>query len=511
MPPSAALYSISEIRDIEHAAQAVLPAGSLMQRAGKDAAAFALEILAENPHALRVLVLAGPGNNGGDAFEVAWHLFHAGFETCVLSCGDPIRLPPDAQAALSRMQSCSLRCAALAEWESVLAEPWHLVVDGLFGIGLARPVTGALRKLVEAVNQLPCPVLALDVPSGLDADTGNIVGAHAGVAIRASHTVTFIGDKPGLHTAHGRDFAGIVRIATLDIDDALYPPYRLERNDPGLFSPFLRRRNHNSHKGSFGDVTVIGGAHGMSGAIILAARTAARCGAGRVFAAFLDEAPPYDPIQPELMCRQAASIDLANGTLVVGPGLGTSPAARAVLEQALSVGNALVLDADALNLIATDQELQGLSARHPGPLIMTPHPLEAARLLGIDSRQVQDNRCAAAQALTDRFRCSVVLKGSGTVIATPNRRIAINTSGNPALATAGTGDILAGVCGALLAQGLPGHEAALAATWLHGHAADRLVRGGNGPVGLTASELIPEIRSALNTLIEQYARHHLPR
>ena len=510
MPLATALYSTSEIRSIELAAQKVLPAGMLMQRAGESAATFALELLQGSGAPAKVLILAGPGNNGGDAFEVAHRLTHAGLEVTALFFDDTARQPTDANAALLRAQASAVRLVGAADWQLVLSEQWDLVIDGLFGIGLARPISGTLRSVIEAVNELPCPLLALDVPSGLDAETGNIVGTD-GVAINASHTITFIGDKPGLHTANGRDYAGTVRVSSLQIDDAYFKPYRAELNDVQLFGHFFRKRSHNSHKGSFGDVTIIGGAHGMSGAVILAARTAAKCGAGRVFASFLDDTPLYDSAQPELMCRDATSVALAKTTLVIGPGLGTSSRAHDVLIRTLNTNEPLVLDADALNLVAADSSLQKMLANRAGPSVITPHPLEAARLLGVTNTVIQGDRLAAARTLASRFNCVVVLKGSGTIIATANQRVAVNPTGNPALATAGTGDVLAGMCAALLAQGLPAREATLAAVWLHGHAADVLVQQGVGPVGLTASDLIPELRASLNRLIEQHAQHYLPR
>lgn len=502
MPSFTYLYSTTEIRGIEAAAQGKLPAGMLMQRAGEAAATFARELLGACDNAA-VLVLAGPGNNGGDALETAWRLADAGADVTVLLCADQQKQPVDAQAALLRAQGSTVQFAAPVDWQGLISRSWQLVVDGLFGIGLARPITGTLRDVVEAVNRLSCPILALDLPSGLDADTGNIVGN--GIALSATHTITFIGNKPGLHTAYGRDHTGTVHVSSLHIDEDLFPTPRTVLNGIPLFTNSFGKRSHNSHKGSFGDVAIVGGARGMGGAVILSARAAAKCGAGRVFAAFLEDAPVYDSVQPELMCRQAASLEFADSTLVVGPGLGTSAAARDVLVRVLQAQGPLVLDADALNLIAADGTLQTLVKQRTHPTVMTPHPLEAARLLSVSSGAIQADRLAAARELANRFHCTLVLKGSGTVIACPDGQAAINPTGNPALATAGTGDVLAGICGALLAQGLLEREAALAAVWLHGHAADRLAEKGIGPVGLIASELIPEVRAILNELIEQHA------
>jgi hydroxyethylthiazole kinase-like uncharacterized protein yjeF len=497
------LYSVADLRRIEQAALAALPSHTLMQRAGAAAAESALQLLAGLDRAGRVLLLAGPGNNGGDALQVAAQLDQAGFEVCIALLGDPGKLPADAQQAWQLASAGAATFLTLDEQVAIAHSHWDLVIDGLFGIGLARAIDGRARELVETVNALRCPVLALDVPSGLDADNGTIVGGSAGAAIRASHTITFIGDKPGLHTADGRDLAGEIRLAPLQIAPQHFSSSRMQLNCATLFAHALHPRLQNSHKGSYGDVAILGGASGMTGAAILAARTAAKCGAGRVFIASLDATPAYDSAQPELMCRRAQEMDFSQATLVAGPGLGTSREAHDALAGALGSRHPLLLDADALNLLALETGLQQKLRARRHPTILTPHPLEAARLLDSDSAQVQADRLAAARTLAERFNAIVVLKGSGTVIAAPGGNIVINPTGNPALATAGSGDVLSGLCGALLAQGWPTWEAALAAVWLHGQAADDLVAGGTGPIGVTASELIPAIRDVLNRLLRQ--------
>ena len=497
------LLSVAEIRTVEQAAAAELAPGTLMQRAGQAAAKAALDLIVGPNDEASVLVLAGPGNNGGDALEVAYRLAKSDVQVSVLLFADPAKQSLDAQHALQRAQT-GAQFFDPAGWRELVSTDWMIVVDGLFGIGLMRPISGDMHALVEHINRLACPVLALDVPSGLDADTGRIVG-ESGIAVHASHTITFIADKPGLHTGDGRDYSGKVQVAPLAIEDVHFPKPRTWLNDAKLFSSAVRRRPQNSHKGSYGDVAVIGGAHGMAGAPILAARTAAHCGAGRVYAAFIEAPPAYDSVQPELMCRRAGEFDFSGATLVVGPGMGNSRAAHDLLAQALHAHSALVLDADALNLIAAEPGLQQVLVQRKHATLMTPHPLEAARLLACTSAQVQADRLAAARTLAQRFHATVVLKGSGSVIARMDGTVVINTTGNPALATAGTGDVLAGVCGALLAQHWPVWEAALAAVWLHGTAADTLVQQGIGPIGLTASELIPAVRAALNQLVDQHA------
>lgn len=513
-PPAllhSSLYSVAELRAIELAAGAALPHGELMRRAGRAGAEAARSLLTDHARTATVLVLAGPGNNGGDALEVAANLADAGSGSgsgsgSGMASAQVIVLHHPPAGAQSAERSAAydgalasaakiIDCSTQLEWSGI-----DLVVDGLFGIGLTRPITGAYAALVEKINTLACPVLALDVPSGLDADTGAVVGPD-GAAIRASHTITFIGNKPGLHTNDGRDHAGEVALAPLSTDAALYPASRLHLNHPALFAAHLQARRQNTHKGSYGNVAVVGGAPGMSGAPLLAARTALHGGAGRVYVLFPEQALATDSGQPELMCRLADGFDLQQATVVIGPGLGAALAATQLLTRAIDAGSPLLADADALNLLAAAPALQQALAARDHPVVLTPHPLEAARLLGVPVATVQADRVAAARTLAARQHAVVVLKGSGTVIAAPDGNCVINPTGNPALATAGTGDVLSGLCGALLAQGWPQWQAALAAVWLHGTAADRLVAAGTGPIGLTAGELVPAIRSALNQLV----------
>ncbi len=503
------LFTIAELRAIEHAAAQRLPDGALMQRAGQAGANAALDLLPSTIDRAKVLVLAGPGNNGGDALETAAHLGHAGAQVTILHFPPAGTAAPERIDALQRARGspasfAAINSAADARAVATGAE-WNLVVDGLFGIGLTRPIAGDFAELVTAINDLACPIIALDVPSGLDSDTGAIVGGEStGIAVRATHTVTFIGDKPGLHTAEGRDHAGFVIVNSLEIDHELFPAAGAKLNDVALFSHCARRRRHSSHKGSHGSVAVVGGARGMAGAPLLAARTALNSGAGRVYACFVGEPPAFDADQPELMCRSAQQYDFNSAVLVIGPGMGGSAASAEMLASTLHSQSAVVLDADALNLLAGSEALRTQLAQRKAPCILTPHPLEAARLLGISAADVQADRPAAARALAERLAATVVLKGSGTVIAARDGAIVINITGNPALATAGTGDVLSGLCGSLLAQGWPEWEAALAGVWLHGMAADLLVTEGAGPIGLTAGELIPAIRAEVNRLAADY-------
>ncbi|MES2935820.1 MAG: NAD(P)H-hydrate dehydratase [Pseudomonadota bacterium] len=497
-------YSIAKIRLIEQAAAKELAGLSLMQRAGRAASVAALEILTRSSAPPAVLILVGPGDNGGDALLVAAELTAGGIAVTLISWADSGTLSADAAQALSVAQSYGLEVLKLDSIDDLVRAiqkvHWTLVIDGLFGIGLSRPIVGVMPALIDAVNHLGCPILSLDVPSGLNADTGQIVGPQ-GIAIRATYTMTFIGTKPGLHTGQGRDHAGLVEVASLGIQAGQFVEPDGWLNSPEIFAGFLMPRLHDSHKGSYGDVTIVGGASGMTGAPLLAARAAAYCGAGRVIIGFIGQAPMYDSSHPELMLRQAQDCVPMSGSMVLGPGMGSSSDAKEALVKVLRTALPMVIDADALNLISGDAFLQTLLVQRSNPCVMTPHPLEAARLLGVSIKSIQADRLASAKALNKKFNATIILKGSGTVIADMANGLVINPTGNPALATAGSGDILAGVCGAFLAQGCGAWQAALAAVWLHGRAADNLIKQGVGPIGVTASELIPSIRQALNAVI----------
>lgn len=480
------IYLTRDIRKIE---AKFLPAHRLMEAAGEAAAELARELLGES--GTSVLVLAGPGNNGGDALVLARHLKQWWFKVDVVFTGDAKKLPRDAARALRLWQE-----AGGVLHSKIPAGKWDLAVDGLFGIGLKRRLEGRYPQLVERINRLGVPVLALDVPSGLDADTGSILGA----AVRAAHTVTFIALKPGLLTAEGVNCCGEIHVRGLNIDAAatLSPKgWLLSR----ATCPRLKPRTRNSHKGLFGNVGILGGATGMVGAALLAGSAALKLGAGRTYTALLAEnAPLVDPMQPELMLRSPEELlELDNlDCLGIGPGLGQSNEAQHFLAAALKTKFPLVLDADALNLLGADNKLQLLLKRRAAATILTPHPAEAGRLLKSGTEEIQRNRLAAALDIARRLRCHVVLKGAGSICALPDGGWYINSSGNPGMASAGMGDVLTGMIAALIAQGLIAGDAMLLAVYLHGAAADDLVARGVGPAGLTASEVTDAARNLLN-------------
>ena len=464
------LFDIAATRQIEQAAALSLPSHALMQRAGLAVARLALALA---PHAGTVWIACGPGNNGGDGLEAALHLQRWGKAPRVSWLGEVDKAPADALASLERARQAGV---SISEFP---APTWDLAIDALLGIGSSRAPEQRLAQWISAMNGSSVPVLAVDVPSGLDADTGT------GLAVRARHTLTLLTVKPGLFTASGRDASGEVWYDDLDV--------ATNRNDVAptayLSSPAPPMpRMHASHKGSYGDVAVIGGATGMGGAALLAGSAALHGGAGRVFVCLLDAtAMTVDAVRPELMLRPWDSLDLT--TMSVACGCGGGEAVRSVLPKVLSAARALVLDADALNAIAADPQLQSQlkarATRSGRATVITPHPLEAARLLGRTSAEVQANRMAAARELAQRFSCVAVLKGSGSITASPGELPVINFTGNAMLATAGTGDVLAGMVAARLAHGVPAFAAAQQAVHAHGACADHWPAG----QALTAAEL----------------------
>jgi len=481
----------ADVRAIEAAAAAAPSPPQLMEKAGLAAAEIARDV--SGGTGKPVLVLAGPGNNGGDAFVLARHLRQWYFNVSVAFAGDESKLSADASKALRAFRAAG---------GSILdappkAQDWGLVVDGIFGIGLEREVTGRYAEWIAAANRLRALVLAIDVPSGLQSDTGRVMGC----AVRADHTVTFIALKPGLLTLDGPDHCGDVHLRALELDAQKLRPAGGFLIGHEVLDGVLQPRTRNSHKGDYGSVGIIGGDHGMVGAALLAGRAALKTGSGRVYVGLLARDPHLvDPEQPELMLRTADEVlKLGHLTcLAAGPGLGQMPDAAFYLGVALESPLPLVLDADALNLVASGTRLAETLRARKAPSLLTPHPAEAARLLGTSTREVQNDRVGAATTLAARLRSLIVLKGAGSICAAPDGIWHINTSGNPGMASAGMGDVLTGIIAALLSQGVEPKAALLAAVYLHGAAADHAVTGGAGPVGLTATETIDAARSLLN-------------
>ena len=498
------LFDAVASRQIEHGALAAGAPQSLMALAGLAVARLALVIA---PAARQVWIAAGPGNNGGDGLVAGRLLHQLGWAVRIgLVGGDGRQRPADAAWALQQAQDAGVTIAP------GLAGPPSgsgLCIDALLGLGNRRAAQGDIAQAVRLLNASAVPVLAVDLPTGLCGDTGRRLGQDV---VNAAHTLALLTLKPGLFTGQGRDQAGRVWLADLGIDLCQASPSAMLQG-PGLLHQLLPGRSHAQHKGSFGDLLVIGGAPGMGGAASLAARAALAAGAGRVYLARLDGDEQPDALRPELMPRALAQAlqpaMLGGATVVCGCGGGTAVAA--CLPTVLAQAARLVLDADALNAVAADPTLlRALRERADRglPSVLTPHPLEAARLLGRSTAEVQADRLAATRELAMLCQATVVLKGSGTVIGMPGATPVINPTGNARLGTAGSGDVLAGWLGGLWSQthaigaALPGavqghlakgFSAACAAVWLHGRAAE----SGDDRLPLRASDLIDSIARAL--------------
>ncbi|MBC7435362.1 MAG: NAD(P)H-hydrate dehydratase [Bdellovibrionales bacterium] len=457
------LFDIATTRLIEQAAAAKLPAHSLMERAGLQVARLAMALA---PHAHTIWVACGPGNNGGDGLQAAAHLRRWGKNPVVTWLGHEAAAPADTLASLQLARDHGVT------FSDSPPPDYELCIDSLLGIGASRSPAGKLAEWIALMNTQSARVLAVDVPSGLNAETG--VGV---LYAKARDTLCLLNLKPGLFTAGGRDAAGDVWFDDLGVqrgngaaEAALTAPCaRLPA------APSQPTRLHTSHKGTYGDVAIVAGAPGMTGAALLAASAALHSGCGRVLVCLLDDGSMrVDASQPELMFRDVTTMDFKRMTVVCGCGGGD--AVREVLARVCSTAQRLVLDADALNAVAANPQFETLiktRAARGLATVMTPHPLEAARLLATTAAQVQANRLDAARQLAARFACTVALKGSGTVIASPDEISLINPTGNALLATAGTGDVLAGMVGARLAAGLQAFLAASEAVYWHGYLADQ--------------------------------------
>lgn len=490
-PLATALYTADQVRAIDQAAITRLGVAGpdLMQRAAT--AAFAL-LRKRWPHARKLLLLAGSGNNGGDAFLLG-----------VLALRSGMAVEAWALSGASSGDAAAARAAYLAEGGALRVPGANdtlprvdVAIDGLFGTGLARPLEGLAAVLVQRLVDARVPTLALDLPSGLGADSGTTCGP----AIRAEATVSFVAWKRGLFTADAADHCGALELAGLDLPDAAREGIEADATllDASIDARWPRRRG-NSNKGHYGHVLVIGGDLGMAGAARLAAEAALRCGAGLVSVA--TRSTHIGAIlagRPELMAASVESGDeLAPllqraSVLALGPGLGRTDWGQAVFAAALATGLPAVLDADALNLLAAAPR------RLPAGIVLTPHPGEAARLLRSDVATVQSDRYAAVRELARIHQATCVLKGAGSLVADPAGRVAACPWGNPGMASGGMGDVLTGVIAALLAQGLDAWDAACLGVALHARAGDRAAA--DAPRGLLASDLFDPLRALANTL-----------
>jgi NAD(P)H-hydrate epimerase len=458
-----------------------------MERAGR--AAF--DVIRERfPACGSLLVLCGAGNNAGDGYVVARLAREQGLAVKVCSLLDETRLKGAAAEAFEAFRAAG---GALAPFARDLLPAADLIVDAVLGTGLDRPVTGDLADRFAELNAFERPIIALDIPSGLHADTGAVFGT----ALRANLTVTFIARKLGLATGHGRTLAGEEIFCDLGVPDDLaagIAPAATGITDVDL--DILAPRPRDAHKGHFGHLLVIGGGPGMPGAAQLTGHAALRTGAGKVTLAV--DISNVDAVSgtPELMVYPVDEADDMAGiiesaqVLAIGPGLGRDNRAWRLVQAGLQARLPTVLDADALNLIAAATPLQ---LPHT---ILTPHPGEAARLLNCETLDVAADRPAAARELARRFEAITVLKGAGTLVAAPGGELRLCEAGNPGMATAGMGDVLSGVIAALLAQGAEPWEAACTGVLVHARAGDRAARSGER--GMMASDVIAELRAVVN-------------
>lgn len=483
------LYTAEQVRRIDRAAieRCGIAGIELMRRA----AAAAFDALRRHwPAAKHIVLLAGGGNNGGDAFLLGRLALAAGFTV------DAIALSPASAGGAQQARAAFIASGGRireAESDRVLPDA-DVYVDGLFGSGLARPVEGVAATLVDQLNARAGRVLALDLPSGLDADSG----ARRGACVRADVSVCFVAWKRGMFTADASDVCGMRELAMLDLPSSAFEGAAdAQLLDVGLQRRLLPPRRANVNKSSFGHVLVLGGDEGYGGAVRLAGEAALRCGAGLVsIATRRAHVAALNAARPELMAcgvEDAIALEplLARASvLAVGPGLAQRDWGRALLAAALTTAKPMVVDADALNLLArAPQPL-------PASVVLTPHPGEAARLLGCEVGTVQRDRFAAVRQLAARYAATVVLKGAGTLVADPTGRVAVCAWGNPGMASAGMGDVLTGVVAALLAQGLDAWDAARLGVSLHARAGD--IAAADAPRGLAAGDLAPVLRRLVN-------------
>jgi ADP-dependent NAD(P)H-hydrate dehydratase / NAD(P)H-hydrate epimerase len=488
--PFSPLYDRKALREVESRASSSLGDDFvLMQRAGL--AAWHC-VLAHWPRAQAILVACGPGNNGGDGYVLARHAREAGRQVRVL------RLPahsPRSEPARRAEREYREAGGQVEEFSGAIGEA-GLVVDALFGIGLSRAPEADVAALIAAIDAASTPVFALDVPSGVDAETGGVPGA----AIHAARTLQFIAAHAGLATGAALEHVGMRDVASLGVANELQhivPSAHALGSDN--LQAFLQPRRRNTHKGESGRVLCIGGDHGKGGAIVLCAEAALRSGAGLVeVATRAEHVPALLARRPETMPHSIDSADALRpllataGAVAIGPGLGQETWGRSLYSAAVDSDRALVIDADALNLLSAKTAI-GL----PPHTVLTPHPGEAARLLGIPAREVQADRLAAARVLCTRFGCVVVLKGAGTVVAAPDQAPRIIEAGNPGMAVGGMGDVLTGVVAALRAQGMQAFDAASCGALLHAVAGDAAARDG-GERGLLPSDLFAHLRRLAN-------------
>ncbi|MCK9396125.1 MAG: NAD(P)H-hydrate dehydratase [Methylobacter sp.] len=480
------LYRAAQVRELDRISiqERGIPGFELMSRAGYE---VFLRLKKQWPNASSVAVFCGSGNNAGDGYIIASLVLEAGLDVCVYAVSEPEKLNGDALAAYRKYSEAD-GTVMLFQAEQVINA--DVLVDALLGTGLDRQVGGLYAEAIHDINAHPSPVIAVDIPSGLNADTGNVMGC----AVKAACTVTFIGLKQGLFTGQAAEYCGEICYAQLAVPDDVFAG--LKATATRVVKIPLPRRDRCAHKGSCGHVLIVGGERGYSGAARMAGEAALRVGAGLVsIATRAEHSGLMNLNRPELMCHgvetsdQLAALLEKADVVVVGPGLGQSDWAKELFNAAISSGKPMIVDADGLNL------LSGSPTQKPD-WILTPHPGEAARLLNCATADIQQDRFAAALSIQARYGGVAILKGAGTLIASEHE-LAVSNTGNPGMASGGMGDVLAGAIAGLLAQGLSLQDAAQQGVYNHGLAAD-LAAAKDGERGLLAGDLMPYLRHLVN-------------
>ncbi|MGZ4978780.1 MAG: NAD(P)H-hydrate dehydratase [Methylobacter sp.] len=477
------LFRAAQVRELDRVAiqERGIPGFELMSMAGHE---IFLQLKMQWPDAGSVAVFCGSGNNAGDGYIIAGLALDAGLNVCVYTVSEPEKLHGDALTAYRHYKG------TVTSFQADQVINADVLVDALLGTGLDRPVTGLYAEAIQTINAHSSPVIAVDIPSGLNADTGNVMGC----AVKADCTVTFIGLKQGLFTGQAADYCGEICYAQLGVPDDVFAG--IEATATRVVKVPLPRRSRYAHKGNCGHVLIVGGELGYSGAARMAGEAALRVGAGLVsIATRAEHAGLMNLNRPELMCHgvetaaQLALLLEKVDVVVVGPGLGQSDWAKALFDVAINAGKPMVIDADGLNLLAAAPTIKS-------DWVLTPHPGEAARLLKCSTADIQQDRFAAACSLQIGYGGVVVLKGAGTLIASENQ-LAVSNTGNPGMASGGMGDVLSGVIAGLLAQGLSLQDAAQQGVYNHGLAAD-LAAEKDGERGLLACDLMLYLRQLVN-------------
>lgn len=484
------LYTAAQVRELDKLCieEFDVPGATLMERAGQ--AAYQLLTKAW-PDAWRIVVVCGTGNNGGDGAVIARLAQRNDSNVTLLYVGD-----------MSKIQGDALTMLQQAKEAGVTVEPFHseklkladVIVDAIFGTGLDRRVSGDAGSAIDAINASPSPVLAVDIPSGLHSDTGVRLGA----TVEADHTISFIGLKQGLLTGEGPGFVGAVHFAELDVPDEVYKavPNSSRRIDQAFVRKHLPARRKTGHKGTYGHTLILGGNNGFAGAGRMASEAAARSGSGLVSLATRRAHASFICVdRPEIMVHGVEEPSDLNAVLprvnviAVGPGLGQTKWSNFMLQTAIDAGRPLVLDADALNLLALDPIKRD-------NWVLTPHPGEAARMLNTSIQEVQNDRFAAVCEIQHKYGGVCVLKGAGTLVVSNLGKVAVCNQGNPGMASGGMGDVLTGVIAGLIAQGLGVVTAARAGVVVHANAGDLAAK--EGQRGMLATDLLPGIRKLVN-------------